>query len=117
MSVFRHYHRIWDGSTMVNVEAGDRYELRDDESGKYFRADGSFFDFKPGDLMQCTGVRDKNGRILFEQDYVAAGDLKLVVFWQDGGFYLKPPTESGDWDDIQIVAAREFELVGNSKQS
>lgn len=116
MSIFRHYHRIWDGTAMVQVEAGDRYELNEDQSGRYFRADGSFVDFGPGDLMQCTGMRDKNGSILYEQDHVAAGSLRLVVFWQDGGFFLKPIIATGDWDDIEVTAAREFELCGNSKQ-
>lgn len=116
MSASRFYHRVLNGPDVIQVEAGDRYTVNPDGSGTFFGKDGSFFDFAAGDLLQCTGVTDRNGETLYEGDVVSDGNADLEIFWSAGGFYMRPVGSGAEWNSfLEVAAAQAFVKVGRTR--
>ena len=64
------------------------------------------------DLMQSTGIKDKNNVEIFEGDIVSYfRKSNSVIEWKDGGFIIKRVMD-GEYDFMQSRIA-EIEVIGN----
>ena len=77
---------------------------------------GDRFEFYEVELMQSTGLFDKNGKEIFEGDIVRFFDSLYTVFYdiEEGSYRLKPHDDRWVVDYMSNFSSEEtFEIIGN----
>lgn len=74
----------------------------------------------PSTICQCTGLRDKNGKLIWENDIMVAhlddmypeDKAYQIVLWHKGKFYTKEKGSEEIWP-ISEFDQEHFEVCGN----
>ncbi|HHI3604947.1 TPA: YopX family protein [Bacillus anthracis] len=103
------YHDVGIVGTLIILEHEQRgYDFCEADLTLYDQLDDKY------DLMQYTGIKDKNGKKIFKGDIVKDHDDCLyIVEWdkKDAMFYYKD--SYGYEDDDLRMSAVAFEVIGN----
>ena len=108
--------RAWDGKTMWKIFDNLRFNYAEDDTVSYditmFGVSSSTaYQAKNVILMQYTGLKDKNGKEIFEGDYIKSDhrwitDKGILVEWVNGGFDIFCDSDYG-------VDPEYCEVIGN----
>lgn len=94
------------------------YKKGDTCVGKYENEVG-MHTVDPSTICQCTGLKDKNGKLIFENDVVncLAEDCCGYIGWNESeaGFYFNTLLEDGGFEEEHIYDYQDcMEVIGNT---
>lgn len=115
--------RLWDESEMFYPKAihDERYVIQ--LNGTIGKFNGKTYNTVEHDLMQFTGLKDKNGVEIYVGD-ITKTELGIgVVIWNNASFWLASYAHGfedvGDWTALDFLSRcnDEMEVIGNIYQN
>lgn len=109
---FRAWDKVFKEMVQVNALVLDEQVVK----VTYKNGNVAKEDMKEYELMQSTGLKDKNGNEIFEGDIVLVLDSPYTVFYDNerGSYRLKPHDDRWNVDYMSNFShGGNFEVVGN----
>lgn len=81
--------------------------------------DINFYSVDPETICQCTGIKDKNGKLIWENDIVncLTEECSGYIGWNESeaGFYFNVLLEDGSFEEEHIYDYQDWiEVIGNT---
>jgi len=109
------YDRLYDA---VKQQCKDIAEPEIQQIMEFFQDNSNAYDgdvyvtIKPDKILQCTGLKDRTGRLIFEGDIVNQNGTKYIVNWQNGSFCFKD-IKNGKNYTVEFVMSEKQEVIGS----